>query len=448
MSMRLLFLTSMSLWVAFVAVGGCAGSPAGRGSMEATVEPLTEAEFDAFATDVAEQIITWLERGQVSLPVTIRPPTVGRESVECAGVAKAFSQRLAAGLSDRLLGAVRFGRTSSAGPRLRCGISFMDKESDEPARTVEFRLWDADSNLEICRGSYEYQRRPENLIALRRQVEERRLAARTPRGESEPSTSTRAAPVDEPIAATVEPARPEAVASAAALPKPEAEGVQSAEPVAAAGQVVAAPVAAAPVETARFESGDRAPAAEPVTTVVGADVARTGIGDGGLAAGEPAATAAGPAATPKVAPSPEVAEKMRLAERRRMPRRRTVRIDGHEHGLAELVQEQAVYFRDRTMNDELGRLIFLDRQAWENMRVETERVQRTHDGHLSIQLLVQADGRPLEADVRVIYLDVNGRQVEVSPVRTYQFSPSYAKHIALHSSEGGAAEYIVLVSRG
>ncbi|MFQ5806111.1 MAG: hypothetical protein ACE5I3_06650 [Phycisphaerae bacterium] len=382
--------------------------------MEATVEPLTEVEFDAFATGIAEQIIAWLERGQVSLPATIRLPTIEDESVECAGVAKAFSRRLAEGLSDRLAGAVRFGRASTTKPRLRSGISFTDDGAGERPRTVTFRLWDADSSLEICRESYDYQIRPRPLTALRRRLEERRVAARIPREERNSSAAVAVPPVDEPIVAAGEPA-----------------------------DAAVEPVAPEAVRSDREPAGKKAIATavtlpRPVPVAVPREPPKP----------QPAAPRRTPAVTPDSTSSVPVVTNRRHADLRRTPPRRRVRIDRHEHGLAELVQEQAIHFSDRTITDKLGRLIFLDRRAWESVGIEVRRARRTPDGHLSVELMVQARGRPLEADLRVIYLDADGRQVEVSPVRTYEFSPSYAKHIVFHSSKAGAARYILLIARG
>jgi hypothetical protein len=417
MSKRPVSLASACLWVALAAVAGCAKPATGRGDLQPTVEPLTEAEFDAFATDISEQIIAWLERGQVPLPVTITPPAVEEASVESGGVAKAFSQRFANGLSDRLIGAVRFGRRRANGPPLRCAISFTKADSGQPTRMVTFRLWDADSNLEICRGSYDYQARPKPLTALRRELEERRLAARIPTDERDASAAV--APVEEPVVAAVEPAKPGPLGSGAEFSE---SGVE---------QPPGQPAALQPVATA-------APSGEPAPVT---------------AVDEPpqqqrAASRQPSPAAPMVSSAVRDSEDMRRAEFRRKPRRRPVRIDRHERGLAQLVQEQAVYFNDQTVTDQFGNMIFLDRRAWESIQIQALRGRQTPDRHLSIQLLVQARSRPLEADVRVIYLDADGQQLEVSPVRTYEFWPSYAKNIVLRSSKAGAARYIVLVSHG
>jgi hypothetical protein len=437
-SMRLVSLTPISLCVVLATVAGCAGHNAGRGTMEATVEPLTEAEFDAFATDVAEQIVAWLERGQVSLPVTIRPPTLEGEPAECEGVSKAFCRRLAEGLSDRLLGAIRFGTPSRAAPRLRCGVSFVTDGSDQKSRTLMFRLWDADSSLEICRQSRDYQVRPRHLEDLHRRLEEHRLAARTPRSGSEPSVAVVAPSGTEPIATGAGAARPEAVAARGEATRPQTEAVPVGAGVpgstTSVSEATPTTVAAAPVGPARADSRDEGPVAEEVSVSPEAVVAT------------PSEQAS--AAMAGVTPPAEAVEKARLVQAGRMPAKRTVRIDRHEQGLADLVQEQAVHFTDRTIAGELGRVIFLDQRAWEEVHMEVRRSWRTHGGRLSVELLIQADDRPAEADIRVVYLDAQGRQVEASRVQTYYVSPSYTKRIALHSSKAGAAEYIVLVARG
>ena len=91
---------------ALAALPGCATAN-GRSGFTASVEPLNEAEFDDFALDIAEQLVTRMERDQLSLPVVIAPPSIERGQVT-SGAARAFAQRLSEAVSDRLGGEVRF----------------------------------------------------------------------------------------------------------------------------------------------------------------------------------------------------------------------------------------------------------------------------------------------------------------------------------------------------
>lgn len=347
-----------------VFAGGCSAPTGDRAVVSPTIEPLTETEFDAFTSDIADQLLAWLERSNVRLPVTIAPPTIDKRSAERRGVARAFSTRLAGALSDRLLGAVRFGSPTIGDPRIRCELAFAPVSADQAEKTVEFRMWCADSNTEICRWTQDYRPRPRQLNARPAEPAPARITK-----ETAPPMMTVAKNTQPP--SSPPPPPPRAASTDARHSKP-------------------------PATVAHQEGSPRA----------------------------------------------------KLLVRARQPRRRPIRIDRCERGLGELVAEQAPHYQDRTLRRAHGRIVFLDRRSWEGLRVVRAKVTRDAQGRLGIEMQLQARQSPVRADIRVIYLGKDGKQLEASAVRTFELSPGFAKRFELSASETGATSYIMLVARG
>lgn len=331
-------------------ISGCASPNGGRAAMAPAVEPLTEREFDAFANDIADQLIAWLERTDVAARVTIAGPGVARECAEQRGVARAFAARLAEGLNDRLLGTVQFAPAHKSRSRLHSEVSFSNREQYGHARALEFRLWDAQSNTELCRWACEYRARPRKLEDLPGSVERPRFASAPPKAQQ------------------------------------------------ANGSVPVPPNGVKPQR-------------------------RTAATNGAIAASESKRSS-------EDAP------------------RRTIRIDSHEDGLGRQLLEQADDYADRTVRGKSGRIVFLDSPSWEGLRVLRSSVKRTSSGRLKVVVRIQSRDIPKRADIRIVYFDKQGRQLEASAVRTIELSPRFARPLALTSSRPGAARYVMLVARG
>jgi hypothetical protein len=92
-----------------------------------------------------------------------------------------------------------------------------------------------------------------------------------------------------------------------------------------------------------------------------------------------------------------------------------------------------------------GRLIFLDRQAWTRLWLQSHRVRQTADGRLSVELEIRARGRERSARLRLIFYDRDGTPVAVTPVIPYRFLPHYGKEVVITSASPRASSYIGLV---
>ncbi|MCA9244109.1 MAG: hypothetical protein KDA32_09155 [Phycisphaerales bacterium] len=135
---------------ALAALPGCATAN-GRSGFTASVEPLNEAEFDDFALDIAEQLVTRMERDQLSLPVVIAPPSIERGQVT-SGAARAFAQRLSEAVSDRLGGEVRF----QSGAPLRSRLGFGQSRWSADRKEARFTVFDGASSQELVASVCEY----------------------------------------------------------------------------------------------------------------------------------------------------------------------------------------------------------------------------------------------------------------------------------------------------
>lgn len=143
-ALGLLALTSLGV------LAGCATAN-GRSQFSASVEPLSEAEFDEFALDIAEQLVARMERDELALPLTIAPPNIERGDVS-SGAARAFAQRLGEAVSDRLGGEVRFG----AGSGLRSRLAFGPSRWSDERREARFTILDSMTNSELIQSVCEY----------------------------------------------------------------------------------------------------------------------------------------------------------------------------------------------------------------------------------------------------------------------------------------------------
>jgi hypothetical protein len=284
-------LLSLSLFVGCVSSGGArsAGVPA--------VAPLSEPEFDRFATRLSGQVVAALEEGQYAFPATVAPPVVTDRCIEDRQMALRFARRLAEGLNDRLGGRVRFRQPALAGPQLRSSLDFTAHKPDRLQRAITFVLRDADTGRELAQASCDYTVRPK-----------------------------------------------------------------------------------------------------------------------------------------------------RIATRPRIPSRRKIEIDREARGLADFVQRQARYYRDYIVAGLDGDVVFVDRRAWQRFWLKAQRVVRTADDRLRVELELRARGRSRTADLRLLFLDDKGRQVEATPVLPYRLMPYYTKTVVVTSESERATRYICLIA--
>jgi hypothetical protein len=136
----------------------------------------------------------------------------------------------------------------------------------------------------------------------------------------------------------------------------------------------------------------------------------------------------------------------RVAARPRIPSRRKIEIDREARGLADFVQRQARYYRDYIVAGLDGDVVFVDRKAWQRFWLKAQRVVRTADDRLRVELELRARGRSRTADLRLLFLDDRGRQVEATPVLPYRLMPYYTKTVVVTSESERAVRYICLIA--
>jgi hypothetical protein len=127
------------------------------------VAPLREAEFDDFASRITDGLTVGLREGGYRLPAVIAFPHVEPGSVEPGPITRAFAQRLAEGLSDRLTGAAVFSRSGVTASQLGSALAFVDSEEEPGQRVVVFRVVDEKSGKELLTRTCPYQ--PRRVVA-------------------------------------------------------------------------------------------------------------------------------------------------------------------------------------------------------------------------------------------------------------------------------------------
>jgi hypothetical protein len=166
-------LTALLLPVSLFA--GCASSGSARPAEVPAVAPLSETEFDKFATRLSDQVIGALEAGEYSFPATVAPPIVTDRCTENRQTALRFAQRLAEGLNDRLRGRVCLRRPALTDPQLRSSLDFSGREPHRSQRTVTFVLRDVGKGRELVRDSCDYGVRPKHVAVQPPLAEKREL---------------------------------------------------------------------------------------------------------------------------------------------------------------------------------------------------------------------------------------------------------------------------------
>jgi hypothetical protein len=121
-----------------------------------------------------------------------------------------------------------------------------------------------------------------------------------------------------------------------------------------------------------------------------------------------------------------------------------LKIDAPSSLIGELALHHAPNYRARTIAGHAGRVIFLDRKAWERFWLQAQRASRTEDNRLRVELEIRARRRERDAKLRLIFYDEQDNPVDVTPVLPYRFLPHYSKQVTITSAKPGAARYICL----
>ncbi|MFQ5806566.1 MAG: hypothetical protein ACE5I3_08960 [Phycisphaerae bacterium] len=126
------------------------------------------------------------------------------------------------------------------------------------------------------------------------------------------------------------------------------------------------------------------------------------------------------------------------------PRKGALKIDAPSDEIGELVLRHAPAFSAWTIAGKVGRVMFLDRKAWERFWLQAQRAARTEDNRLRVELEVRSRRRERGAELRFIFYDEQGNLVDVTPVLPYRFLPHYTKRVTITSGKPGATRYVCL----
>lgn len=149
--------------VAAALLAGCAGpqpAQAPRAALDSPmgVAPLTEAEFEGFASRVAGRLSALLRERGLPAETPIAGPVVAPLPAEPPEIATSFAWTLGDGLNDRLASAARFVPAHRGGAfGLRATVAFTDAATEQ--RRVSLVIADADGR-ELLRDEHDYLIRP------------------------------------------------------------------------------------------------------------------------------------------------------------------------------------------------------------------------------------------------------------------------------------------------
>lgn len=419
-------------------LAGCA-SGGRRGSVpQPGVAPLTEAEFDAFTMRVAERTTQVLRLRGAGPAAIIAPPMVETNGVEPRESALAFADNLVEGLNDRLIGVARVqdpyastptgdaqdaeGQAATAEqPVMRSSLTFaqlpVSSGSPQPQRMLTFTLMDARDGSELLRESFPYS--PQAIaaspeIATARQRRPSPTRATSPPNPAPEGAETRVTP---PAVA----ANADDQTGYVDGPPPGAPPTPTADESPPAGSVAEARVERPPPPT-------RTP---PRTTAAPRRTVRRPL---------PRESRTAPQAADEASRSSRAARRAASAAERQR-----IKIDRDEEGLAEFLAGQAEFYRERIVAAPLGEVWFIDEGAWQRFRLLAQRGERSADGRLRVELDIRSRDRRRNAELRVIFLDAEGRQTEVSPVIPERFLGDYTRTVLFASAGTRSHRYIVLL---
>jgi hypothetical protein len=368
-------------------------SAAHGGSFRAGVEPLSEAQFEDFATSICEQVAVALEHGGHEAPLFVRAPRVSDYGPEPRGVADAFALRLEQGLSDRLAGAVVFTQHAPPDRRIEANVRFAP-HTGMRSPCVIFTLIDADQGSEILRSEYPYDASPHRYAWLRHQI------ARQDRDAAERLVSTYAFDYSD-------------VATHSATHETSTQTTP---------------------ENAGGASGPADNAAQPDddTRLGGTGLHEQGTTD---------------AAEPIGHPSPRVLGVVAVADtgERRLWFVSRLRIDAPADDLAWRALRMAAAAPEYTHGLANGRVMFASSGVLEHLHIREQHVRRERSG-MTTDLVIQARQEPCTAQLRAVFLDRNGRQVAVGPVMPMCVDADYPSAVTLRCNRPDAERYILLAA--
>jgi hypothetical protein len=399
-----------------VLIGGCLGRDRGAPSVSA-VGPLSEAEFDRFASRIADRVVQVLQLRGERGAVDIRGPAPAAGGVEPPDTAELFAANLGEALNDRLIGVARVSPADAAGvrvdgpglnadpvdapPQLTSSIAFSRIAAAADARpaqnVVTFVLTDARDGAELFRESAPYE-----AGTLARRTGERVVRVPQPGPPGQQGKTDRAA-------TNLPPRQPPVTATAETPEGPPVDTASTAEEVEASR-------AAATVQRPalrRMPAGGLPPVEQP-----------PGVMDDS----QP------PAGWER--PPPEVPFET--------VRKQRIRIDRSARGLAEFVKAQLPLHEDRVIPGADGSVVFVDDDAWRRFRLLGQRSLRTPDGKMRVELDIRARERRRAARLRIAFIDADGRQTEVSPVIGDRFTAEYTRTVLFTTVGTRSTAYFVL----
>jgi len=130
--------------------------------------------------------------------------------------------------------------------------------------------------------------------------------------------------------------------------------------------------------------------------------------------------------------------------RTRQPPPGDLKIDAPSDSIGDLALWHAPAYRGQTIAGHAGRMIFLDRRAWQRFWLQAQRAAHTEDDRLRVELEIRSRRRERDAELRLIFYDDQDNAVDVTPVVPYQFLPHYTKQVTITSAKPGATRYICL----
>lgn len=351
------------------------------------VTPLSEAAFDEFATAVATQLDALLQQEQYTLPVYVTPPLIipGPEETR---EARRFARVLANGLTDRMQGAIRFVTPKREGPRLESKLEFTSP-TPNGRRSVTFEVIDSAKHQSLVREEYAYLAPPVRNVAVA--------------SNSRPAPNPHPQVTAPPTSTTPEPASGEEA--------PPPEEPRAAISTKAKRETSDAPAARRDSRTSRREVSDEPPtpnrrAKERVETPPPANIENEI---------EPAAK-----------PEP-------------------IDIDHDTRGFAEHVLRNLPSDSQQVIRGRSGLVIFVDPKTAERFTLRSQRAGRTQDGRLRVELDLRSRNREREAKIRVIFLDENDQQIEVTPTLKLDISARLLEALSISSVDPRAVRYYCLV---
>ncbi|RMF84731.1 MAG: hypothetical protein D6744_02555 [Planctomycetota bacterium] len=137
-------------------IGGCRWPQRRAARPQLDVRPLSEAGFDIFVGQIAEDLSRVLRETGISHPIVLRRVVFDGGGVELVSTAGDFTRALMTGLTDRMAGRVRFGPPADGDPPWRAYLRFSRDPETSRYRTVTFWLIDEETDERLLAHSYRY----------------------------------------------------------------------------------------------------------------------------------------------------------------------------------------------------------------------------------------------------------------------------------------------------